>query len=111
MHVDRESVIHRTFKGIAGWDLGLYKREDKTQCCAGNRAIANKKSARGGRFKFNGISVGKYWLVLTLEGKQHLMEVNVVKSLAYSFSQKCSDNEFAVTETGKFEATRSTVVQ
>lgn len=81
--------------------LNLYPWEEGQECCAGRTSAAQAVTDKKGRFKFEALRPGKYWVAARWNLKEYQKRVEFVPGKAADVH--CAEQGFSIDNDGKFE--------
>jgi hypothetical protein len=105
-HVRRDSVVDEHVTPLKNVVLKLYERDD-VACCEG-KVLTDVTTGRGGKFSFQDVKPGSYWLVTLVNGREYRMPLRLQSGSAPS--TPCSDQTFEVDDSGEFRILKTITV-
>ena len=98
---DPHVIVEEKRDALVGVTLRLYPRRKASACCDGSSFVEEIVTGRRGQFAFKkDVGAGDYWLVAETSGKEYKLELLYEPTKAAT--DKCSDFEYQVNETGEF---------
>lgn len=92
----KDGVVEESCKNVSKAKLSLYLRQRGVDCCSADALVSETESGRGGAFSYK-VQDGLYWLVASLNGKEHRMSPEQTKN-ADKEDFFCSNLSFAIGE-------------
>lgn len=81
--------------------LDLYPWEEGKDCCEGKTSTAQAVTDKKGRFKFDALTPGKYWIVARWNLKDYRKRVEFMS--VKTADVRCAEQGFSIDNDGKFE--------
>jgi hypothetical protein len=77
-------------KATKNANIRSYQRKEESSCCANASPIAETVSRKNGGFGFTGVTPGRYWVVVLVEGKEYSRAIEYVPDGQNKTELSCS---------------------
>ena len=77
-------------KATKNANIRSYQRKEESSCCANASPIAETVSRKNGGFGFTGVTPGRYWVVVLVEGKEYSRAIEYVPDSQNKTELSCS---------------------